>query len=221
MNILPRFQSTRPLRGATSTISSGDSLQLFQSTRPLRGATNQGLGSIYAGNISIHAPLAGRDHAFFDLFQIFPRFQSTRPLRGATSQTRLMGLTILDFNPRAPCGARLERCLKQWALKTFQSTRPLRGATSLGRSGQWHRRISIHAPLAGRDRQAEEHGKDLAISIHAPLAGRDSCARSTPGRIAHFNPRAPCGARPMSIVFFRSMIYFNPRAPCGARLFLA
>ena len=34
------FQSTRPMRGATSRIREFPHLQLFQSTRPMRGATN-------------------------------------------------------------------------------------------------------------------------------------------------------------------------------------
>ena len=37
---LQRFQSTRPLRGATSITMYSDPIDKFQSTRPLRGATN-------------------------------------------------------------------------------------------------------------------------------------------------------------------------------------
>ena len=33
----------------------------------------------------------------------------------------------------------------------------------------------------------------------------------------HFNPRAPCGARPKPSFEERFCRYFNPRAPCGAR----
>ena len=33
----------------------------------------------------------------------------------------------------------------------------------------------------------------------------------------YFNPRAPCGARPLRSGFCRRMHNFNPRAPCGAR----
>ena len=53
-------------------------------------------------------------------------------------------------------------------------------------------------PLAGRDvkaivilRRTED------ISIHAPLAGRDGRCTGAAGRAAHFNPRAPRGARPV------------------------
>ena len=58
----------------------------------------------------------------------------------------------------------------------------------------------------------------IRISIHAPRAGRDEGERVCVQRRQHFNPRAPCGARPASA---RSTLdlssYFNPRAPCGAR----
>ena len=79
----------------------------FQSTRPLRGATSSRWPDWPAGCISIHAPLAGRDDAILRHDLLVSRFQSTRPLRGATiSQCRVFIFSI-NFNPRAPCGARL------------------------------------------------------------------------------------------------------------------
>ena len=36
-------------------------------------------------------------------------------------------------------------------------------------------------------------------------------------RKAYFNPRAPCGARPVRSARQQGRLYFNPRAPCGAR----
>ena len=118
-------------------------------------------------------------------------------MRGATEPCR-PGLRASDsyFNPRAPCGAR-------------------RAGTPVVLVD---RRISIHAPHAGRDIQhlrirslhrafqstrpmrgatlpPPEADLDAAISIHAPHAGRDAGAVSTPAGCANFNPRAPCGAR--------------------------
>ena len=100
------FQSTLPLRGATSRrtgslhnhgyfnprspcgerhqvmVISGDTVK-FQSTLPLRGAT-LGLGGQYGDfRISIHAPLAGSDH------------------RNMVAEGRHE-----HFNPRSPCGER-------------------------------------------------------------------------------------------------------------------
>ena len=101
----------------------------FQSTLPLRGATSSWNGVNYTDDISIHAPLTGSDFlrlsTGFLLFNFNPRspygerlgtrpiipstcqFQSTLPLRGATSKFR--------------------KCDHATAL--FQSTLPLRGAT--------------------------------------------------------------------------------------------
>ena len=124
------FQSTRPVRGATETVNRNRELQgKFQSTRPVRGATV----------ISI-------------LLESMLLFQSTRPVRGATQYFCRLPAHLQDFNPRAPCGARLS-CLNtsarhnthfnprapcgarqvlptHWVqILTFQSTRPVRGAT--------------------------------------------------------------------------------------------
>ena len=55
------FQSTRPSRGATAVEAHPDLDYTFQSTRPSRGATPVGTGKQDEPEISIHAPLAGRD----------------------------------------------------------------------------------------------------------------------------------------------------------------
>ena len=79
----------------------------FQSTRPIRGAT----GSVSyhhpaAGPISIHAPHTGRDSISVCCSASSSVFQSTRPIRGATVQTLVCSQGLQDFNPRAPYGAR-------------------------------------------------------------------------------------------------------------------
>ena len=104
------------------------------------------------------------------------------------------------------------------AAYAFQSTRPSRGATMLLCPYRREASISIHAPLAGRDREARACGyMILRISIHAPLAGRDTVC--FPGNMGHphFNPRAPRGARRFQLIDGRVAEYFNPRAPRGAR----
>ena len=57
------FQSTLPLRGATAARFTPAWVALFQSTLPLRGATCGRVVGDLAVLISIHAPLAGSDHA--------------------------------------------------------------------------------------------------------------------------------------------------------------
>ena len=108
------FQSTRPLRGATMVNRIIGFADKFQSTRPLRGATLNLSQAAISGYISIHAPLAGRDR------------NAGRPRT-----------VYRDFNPRAPCGARLRIEENATLIFTlFQSTRPLRGATGLCRGPQ-------------------------------------------------------------------------------------
>ena len=56
------FQSTRPMRGATTKLYVYDMEGKFQSTRPMRGATAVWSRPLHPKVISIHAPHAGRDY---------------------------------------------------------------------------------------------------------------------------------------------------------------
>ena len=111
--------------------------QKFQPTRPLRGATN--IVDVLSNqvDISTHAPLAGRDNFHFSFTPFLLKFQPTRPLRGATASGPpseiLRGISThaplagrdktisgvcprsQDFNPRAPCGARQQKCTNHYA----------------------------------------------------------------------------------------------------------
>ena len=124
----------------------------------------------------------------------------------------------MDFNPRAPCGARRFMLMPFAPLTIFQSTRPVWGATQ----------------------RVNKLLRFLFISIHAPRVGRDRSGRGHDPRRGDFNPRAPCGARPIvwAVANIDSLFQstrpvwgatmghdrlqglrqdFNPRAPCGAR----
>ena len=78
----------------------------FQSTHPLRGATPHEAQRRRAHDISIHAPLAGCDYS-----------ENTEISENG------------NFNPRTPCGVRLEMITPISRSLLFQSTHPLRGAT--------------------------------------------------------------------------------------------
>ena len=122
--------------------------------------------------ISIHSPLAGRD-----------RGRIRRPVPDG------------DFNPLAPRGARRAAGHDRRAGRIFQSTRPSRGETWIGLPPDEDMDISIHSPLAGRDRPA----------------GGDAEARG------NFNPLAPRGARRGLSTVWHRRDDFNPLAPRGAR----
>ncbi len=104
------FQSTRPLRGATpAALPCWPASPWISIHAPLTGRDcGKGL-QIFLGQISIHAPLTGRD----DRPQHAPvgslRISIHAPLTGR--DTRLGGTRphLLDFNPRAPYGARPRR----------------------------------------------------------------------------------------------------------------
>ena len=123
-------------------------------------------------------------------------FQSSRSLRTATSASgRNMGakdfnprgpcgprlggqlwtVTSMNFNPRGPCGPRRNHHGQRQHSGKFQSSRSLRTAT---------------VPLPPESSQG-------AISILAVLADRDHrcCRRCL--RSWYFNPRGPCGPRPL------------------------
>ena len=103
-----KFQSTHPLRGATSLYPSF--LRILRNFNP---RTPCGVRLSSTGNrnpverISIHAPLAGCDLCEGQCGGDYFGFQSTHPLRGATHSMRLA-----------------------YPQSGFQSTHPLRGATS-------------------------------------------------------------------------------------------
>ena len=78
-----------------------------------------------------------------------------------------------DFNPRAPCGARLS-------------------IASITSSGSL---ISTHAPLAGRDYAYILHDMDTDISTHAPLAGRDAEGAIMGTRLTTISTHAPLAGR--------------------------
>ena len=144
------FNPRAPCGARPASLTASPSCSRFQSTRPVWGATHLARDIPHGEAISIHAPRVGRDRR--RAHRLFWRH---------------------DFNPRAPCGARLGNPQLSDTVLAFQSTRPVWGATS---------------PIVLRRVRA-------GISIHAPRVGRDRWSSPTAKRRIYFNPRAPCGAR--------------------------
>ena len=187
------FQSTRPVRGATpkmsmySTVPSVD----FNPRAPCGarpGPTGHRAG---VGGISIHAPRAGRDTAPAS-HCIAGGISIHAPRAGRDHPVQVLVEGHGDFNPRAPCGARLPPLRGQDGRREFQSTRPVRGATVAASGRSFFAPISIHAPRAGRDLLHRVLQVGAGISIHAPRAGRDvdAAAACPSGRISIHAPRA-------------------------------
>ena len=166
------FQSTRPVRGATTSNVLTATLSKFQSTRPVRGATRGNVPTCHLVVVSIHAPRAGRDSASPASLQSFWSFNPRAPCGARLRALRPLKRSS-SFNPRAPCGARHTCSRVVGKQEGFQSTCPVRGAT-----------VEVF-PL---------HEIEV-VSIHAPRAGRDIHLMIVYGGYCCFNPRAPCGAR--------------------------
>ena len=100
------FQSSHPMRGATTVRLFPVPMSIFQSSHPMRGATRGQIDPAFHQQISILAPHEGCDRRelVVDLKRI--QFQSSHPMRGAT-----------------------ERFYRAGRYDRFQSSHPMRGAT--------------------------------------------------------------------------------------------
>ena len=163
------FQSTHPVRGATSTRLCPRWILLFQSTHPVRGATipPHGLGA--GDDISIHAPREGCD-------RLRP------PARG--------GLAISIHAPREGCDGRIDG--ETMGAFLFQSTHPVRGATGDGLEVRLLGGISIHAPREGCDViMSDLEIDDKPFQSTHPVRGATQMAKLLLNSLTDFNPRTP------------------------------
>ena len=81
------FQSTLPVRGATSTIFPSFTSAWISIHAPREGSDLVRILIKRHTGISIHAPREGSDHNIrFTILITLQQFQSTLPVRGATSQ---------------------------------------------------------------------------------------------------------------------------------------
>ena len=235
----------------------------FQSTHSLRSATQQAGGFDAGSQVSIHALLAECDCLPPHLRSVKSLFQSThslrsatagKPVRAANSEVSIHALlaecdsksmkpikSSSCFNPRTPCGVRLNNFHLSFRGVRFQSTHSLRSATRQHGQPQKMDLVSIHALLAECDVRIERRIGPSRVSIHALLAECDlsigvpfrwwaivsihallaECDRQhlrvRQARFC-FNPRTPCGVRPLSPQGrAKRPRGFNPRTPCGVR----
>ena len=118
-------------------------------------------------------------------------------VQGATSGQQVPGVLchISTHAPRA--GSDSFVLLSRSRNFTFQSTLPVRGATeTCAYTARYTAKFQSTLPVRGATGRW-----DLGM-----------------GRRYDFNPRSPCGERPLSITGARRTDpYFNPRSPCGER----
>ena len=169
--------------------------------------------------ISIHAPRVGSDSAAdiynFKHHDFNPRSPCGERLEGGTGT-----VVAVDFNPRSPCGERPSAALSHWATRSFQSTLPVWGATIPTKTYKFPtsdfnprspcgerlrpdaRHILPHQfqstlPVWGATYSAPTLLPPPLISIHAPRVGSDHFLGDLLQFRNDFNPRSPCGERPL------------------------
>ena len=169
--------------------------------------------------ISIHAPRVGSDAAaWFDSCR-FAVFQSTLPVWGATatlyrhfpvyrifqSTLPVWGATLIaylnvrykHFNPRSPCGERRQRQAELPGVLEFQSTLPVWGATifrsfSISRSS-----FQSTLPVWGATSSFLPSAQQEAFQSTLPVWGATRLPFCRVLQTQNFNPRSPCGERPV------------------------
>ena len=177
--------------------TSGGYAARFQSTRPIRGATLASHGIfIQRKHFNPRAPYGARPAISNRSIPMASTFQSTRPIRGATIRNGLAALAHAAFqSPRPIRGATQTVCM---CSRFFHISihAPHTGRDARPPGGPGATEISIHAPHTGRDLLASKD--DIPTSLFQstrPIRG--ATASIFPARYArlHFNPRAPYGAR--------------------------
>ena len=142
-----KFQSTRPVRGATKIYHKEIeqhiiSIHAPRAGRDLHKATERKKrtyfnprapcgarlgdcrGDFVVSRISIHAPRAGRDTAQGERISLAMSISIHAPRAGRDKRDRGKGSGPMNFNPRAPCGARLSRFLYGSFLFNFNPRAP-------------------------------------------------------------------------------------------------
>ena len=200
---------------------SSASLWLFQSTLPVWGATPRAcLQGIRFYDFNPRSPCGERQHRKRQKHQN-QHISIHAPRVGSDEALQISSGIESDFNPRSPCGERPQGMAFLAAVPGFQSTLPVWGATCF--QADQERRlgtISIHAPRVGSDVSqipivvsstrfqstlpvwgATTPSPVLLvnsdISIHAPRVGSDNSSIRTRQSGRNFNPRSPCGERPL------------------------
>ena len=123
---------------------------MFQSTHSLRSATVILACPTHLLDVSIHALLAECDAMIIDL--ILDRRVSIHALLAECDHLRCrIARRTSSFNPRTPCGVRLNCNHPPGMTPWFQSTHSLRSATGLANHFKHMHPVSIHALLAECD----------------------------------------------------------------------
>ena len=172
--------------------------------------------------ISIHAPLTGRDVRQVGLCLLQRLISIHVPPTGHDTQSIAYLYECLEFQSTCPVrGTTVTSQVPVFSGREFQSSCPVRGTTQAPHAVGDHRDISILVPRTGHD-QPELHLQqpELGISILVPRTGHDECLEHPVYPVREFQSSCPVrGTTTSTITMVIMMSYFNPRAPYGARLY--
>ena len=192
----------------------------FQPTRPLRGATKVAHADwLRVPAISTHAPLAGRDGCGMTCCTHTTNFNPRAPCGARLTPRRSRCYRIGNFNPRAPCGARQRSGANRRAARYFNPRAPCGARLNWLTVYELKPDISTHAPLAGRDASACRCRRRSVFQPTRPLRG--ATARERRGdRVDHrFQPTRPL--RGATIVYPKTCAStrFQPTRPLRGATF--
>ena len=142
--------------------------------------------------ISTHVPRAGDDSCPPLHRRYRPQISTHVPRAGDDYGSLLSIQRPFNFNPRPPCGRRLDVTAESAVVMLFQPTSPVRETTP---------------------RPAVFQGLCRQISTHVPRAGDDQAAPTDRSARQNFNPRPPCGRRPVNAETYTAAGQFQPTSP--------
>ena len=211
------FQSTRPVRGETEVPAAAVKIIQISIHSPRAGRDGWRGAISRRSLISIHSPRAGRDRIPVVL-AIVMAISIHSPRAGRDRIYRHAPRIHINFNPLAPCGARPSRLTNRSRRYHFNPLAPCGARRRVHDRGEQIRPISIHSPRAGRDEMIRFPSSTRAISIHSPRAGRDHRDRRIrPDNLTFQSTRPVRGETLKLSATLEIFSHFNPLAPCGAR----
>ena len=150
-------------------------------------------------HISIHVPRVGHDIRVQRINRkISLNFNPRAPggARRCAHQRQFSGVT--EFQSTCPgWGTTRFKCFMQFRLVTFQSTCPGWGTTRTApATPPMTTYFNPRAPGGARHKIIKRYFPVGRISIHVPRVGHDAQAAGCHADSCYFNPRAPGGARP-------------------------
>ena len=191
------FQSTLPMRGATTLRMKKLTRLLFQSTLPMRGATLSQkpdcvieeyfnphspcgerlvscLGRSVLDNFNPHSPCGERRLFVGSMYGII-HFNPHSPCGERLDWLEMMRREKKYFNPHSPCGERQDcRGIEMGCQEYFNPHSPCGERRKPRKNLSRQRKFQSTLPMRGATRRYCKHCLRKIISIHTPHAGSDN-----------------------------------------------